>query len=148
MPHRRGTEPGVRPAALPGTAGSPNSDGINDVLQYWFGAYALAVDDGHDPDTGEHFGVFGIDDPFEGLSWAFGPDGADNQNMSASFVSTSGILPRTEFPQFNSWPSSRYDKPGGPFSPHTGDQYVYSQIADVAYKRLTREIAVPAAAAS
>ena len=64
--------------------------------------------------------------------------------MSASFVSTSGILPRTEFPQFNSWPSSRYDKPGGPFSPHTGDQYVYSQIADVTYKRLTREIAVPA----
>ena len=64
--------------------------------------------------------------------------------MSASFVSTSGILARTEFPQFNSWPSSRYDKPGGPFSPHTGDQYVYSQIADVTYKRLTREIAVPA----
>jgi hypothetical protein len=93
--------------------------------------------------TGDHFGVNGIDDPFVGLSWMFGPDGADNQNMSASFVSTSGILSRTEFPQFNSWPSSRYDKPGGPFSPHTGDQYVYSQIADVTYKRLTREIAVP-----
>ena len=86
----------------------------------------------------------GVDDPFVGLSWMFGPDGADNQNMSASFLSTSGILARTEFPQFNSWPSSQYDKPGGPFSPHTGDQYVYSQISDLAYKRLTREIAVPA----
>ena len=64
--------------------------------------------------------------------------------MSASFVSTSGILKRDEFPQFNSWPSARWDKPGGPFAPHTGDQYVYSQIADVTYKRLTREIAVPA----
>ena len=125
-------------------AGSPNGDGINDVLEYWLGAYALAAGDGHDPDTGEHFGVNGIDDPFDGVSWLFGPDGADNQNMSASFVSTSGILARTEFPQFNSWPSSRYDKPGGPFSPHTGNQYVYSQIADVTYKRLTREIAVPA----
>jgi hypothetical protein len=125
-------------------AGSPNSDGINDVLQYWFGAYALAAGDGQDPGTGAHFGVLGIDDPFEGLSWAFGPDGANNQNMSASFVSTSGILSRPEFPQFNSWPSSRYDKPGGPFSPRTGTQYVYSQIADVTYKRLTREIAVPA----
>ena len=64
--------------------------------------------------------------------------------MSASFVSTSGILPRDEYPQFNSWPSARWDKPGGPFAPHTGTQYVYSQIADVSYKRLTREIAVPA----
>jgi hypothetical protein len=135
---------GFDPRRCLALAGSPNSDGINDVLQYWFGAYALAPGDGHDPETGDHFGVNGIDDPFVGLSWTFGPDGADNQSMSASFVSTSGILARTEFPQFNSWPSSRYDKPGGPFSPHTGDQYVYSQIADVTYKRLTREIAVPA----
>ena len=50
-------------------AGSPNSDGINDVLQYWLGAYALAAGDGNDPETGEHFGVIGIDDPFVGLSW-------------------------------------------------------------------------------
>jgi Zinc carboxypeptidase len=136
--------PAFDPRRCLAVAGSPSSDGINDVLQYWLGAYALAAADGHDPETGEHFGVNGVDDPFEGLSWQFGPDGADNQNMSASFVSTSGILSRTEFPQFNSWPSSRYDKPGGPFAPHTGDQYVYSQISDVAYKRLTREIAVPA----
>ncbi len=135
---------GFDPRRCLALAGSPNSDGINDVLQYWFGAYALAVDDGHDPDTDEHFGVNGIADPFGGLSWLFGPDGADNQNMSASFVSTSGILPRAQFPQFDSWPSSRYDKPGGPFSPRTGDNYVYSQISDVAYKRLTREVAVPA----
>jgi hypothetical protein len=59
-------------------------------------------------------------------------------------VTTSGILPPDEFPQFRSWPSSRWDKPGGPFAPHTGDQYVYSQIADVTYKRLTRDVAVPA----
>jgi len=135
---------GFDPRRCLALAGSPSSDGINDVLEYWLGAYALAPGDGHDPETGDHFGVNGIDDPFVGLSWMFGPDGADNQNMSASFVSTSGILAPTEFPQFNSWPSSRYDKPGGPFSPHTGEQYVYSRIADVTYKRLTREIAVPA----
>jgi hypothetical protein len=117
---------GFDPRRCLALAGSPNSDGINDVLEYWLGAYALAAAHGHDPETGDHFGVNGIDDPFVGVSWLFGPDGADNQNMSASFVSTSGILARTEFPQFNSWPSSRYDKPGGPFSPHTGNQYVYS----------------------
>ena len=26
-----------------------------------------------------------------------------------------------EYPQFESWPSSRWDKPGGPFEPHTGE---------------------------
>ena len=95
---------------------------------------------------GEHFGATGIDDPFEGLTWGFnGPDSADNQSSSSSFVSTSGILSPDEYPQFESWPSSRWDKPGGPFDPHSGEAYVYSQIADVTYKRLTREIPVPAA---
>ena len=93
---------GFDPRRCLALAGSPNSDGINDVLQYWLGAYVLVPRDGHDPDTGDHFAVDGIADPFGGLSWAFGPDGADNQNMSASFVSTSGILPRSTYPQFNS----------------------------------------------
>ena len=66
----------------------------------------------------------------------------------SSFLATSGILPVDQFKQFESWPSARYDKPGGPFAPHTGNQYVYSQIADVSYKRLTREVAVPAAGGS
>ena len=127
-----------------GLFGSPNSDGVMDVLEYWLGAYALAVDDGRDDSTDGLFDIVGVDDPFAGLTWSFGPDGADNQGMSASFVSTSGILPRDEYPQFNTWPSARWDKPGGPFAPHTGTQYVYSQISDIAYKRLTREIAVPA----
>ncbi len=123
-----------------------SGDGVNDVLEYYFGSYVQVAGDGHDPDTGDHFNVNGIDIPFEGLSWGFdGPDSAGNQNQSSSFVATSGILPPDEFPQFESWASSRYDKPGGPFSPHTGDHYVYSQIADVSYKRLTREIQVPAA---
>ena len=65
-----------------------------------------------------------------------------------SYVATSGILPPDEFKQFENWPSARWDKPGGPFAPHTGDQYVYSQIADVTYKRLTRTISVPAGGAS
>ncbi len=39
-------------------------------------------------------------------------------------------------------------RPGGPFDPHTGSNYVYSQIADVSYKRLTRTISVPAGGAT
>jgi hypothetical protein len=136
--------PAFDPRRCLGLFGSPSSDGVNDVLEYWLGAYALAVDDGRNEETGGLFDIAGIDDPFAGLRWSFGGDGADNQAMSASFVSTSGILTRDEFPHFNTWPSARWDKPGGPFAPHTGSQYVYSQIADVSYKRLTREIAVPA----
>ncbi len=83
------------------------------------------------------------------MNWGLnGPDSADNQDATSSFIATSGILPADEYPQFTSAPSSQWDRPGGPFAPHTGDQYVYSQIADVAYKRLTREIAVPASGGS
>ncbi len=56
-------------------------------------------------------------------------ESADNQNATSSFIATSGILPKDEFPQFESWPSARWNKPGGPFDPHTGEQFVYSQIA-------------------
>ena len=136
--------PAFDPRRCLGMFGSPSSDGVGDVLEYWLGAYAMAAGDGFDED-GNVFGINGIDDPFSDLSWTFGgPDSADNVAMTASYVSTSGILPRSEYPQFNSWPSARWDKPGGPFAPHTGEQYVYSQIADVSYKRLTREVAVPA----
>ncbi len=121
-----------------------SGDLTNDVLEYWFGGFVQIADDGTN-DEGDQYDVNGVDDPFTGLSWGFnGPDSADNQNSNSSFVTTSGILPPDEFPQFLSWPSSRWDKPGGPFEPHTGSRYAYSQIADVTYKRLTREISVPA----
>ncbi len=121
-----------------------SGDGMNDVIEYWFGAYVYAATDGVRED-GSIFDVLGTDEPFTGDSWGFnGPDSADNQDNAGSFVSTSGILPKDQFPQFESWPSSKYDKPGGPYVPHTGDEYMYSQLADVSYKRLTREIAVPA----
>jgi hypothetical protein len=120
-------------------------DFFSDVLEYWFGAYLPLLNDGIDPETGAHFDALGVDVPFAGLAWGFGaPGGAVNQDFSSSFVATSGILPPDRFPQFRSWPSSRWDKPGGPFAAHTGEQFAYSQIAHRSYKRLTREIAVPA----
>lgn len=121
-----------------------SGDGTNDVLQYWFGGYLAVPGDGLD-DDGNAFDVNGIADPFTGLSWGLnGGDGADNQTTTSSFIATSGVLPKDEFPQFDSTASSRYDKPGGPFDPHTGSGYAYSQIADVTFKRLAREVAVPA----
>jgi hypothetical protein len=123
-------------------------DLINDGLEYWFGGNVQVVGDGTNPDGGL-FGVDGIADPFSGLSWSLnGTDSANNQDSNSSFVTTSAILAPDEFPQFTSWPSSRWAKPGGPFNPHTGSHYVYSQIADVSYKRLTRTVDVPAGGGS
>ena len=122
-------------------------DGTHDVVQYYLGGYLAVPNDGHF--EGAAFDSVGIDDPFTGLAWSLDdPDLAANTIRRSSFVATSGILPPDQFEQFDSWASARWDKPGGPFDPHTGTQYVYSQIADVSYKRLTREIAVPAAGGS
>lgn len=123
-----------------------SGDFTNDTLQYWLGAYLAISDAG----TGEDglLDVLGVDTPLTGLDWGFGgADSADNQDHSNSFITTSGILDPQQYPQFESWVAGRWDREGGPFEPHTGDNYAYSQLADVSYKRLTRTIDVPAGGA-
>ena len=115
----------------------------DDFLQYYLGAYLYNDDAGTAP-NGQLYDVQGVDAPFNSLTWTFGGPSANNQDHSASFIATSGILPASQYPLFNSWPSAKYIRPGGPFDPHTGTYYAYSNIADVSYKRLTRTINVPA----
>ena len=52
------------------------------------------------------------------------------------------------YPQFESWVAAKYDRPGGPFDPHSGTRYAYSQIADQSFKRLTHTVNVPAGGAN
>jgi hypothetical protein len=111
----------------------------DDFLQYYLGAY-LYNDDAGTRANGSLYDVVGAGDPFSNLSWSFGGPSANNQDHSASFIATSGILPAQKYRQFESWPSAKYVRPGGPFDPHTGSYYAYSGIADVSYKRLTRTI--------
>ena len=135
-------DPAVSPRCRP-LSGSGNF--VGDVLQYWFGAYLVNFDAGHDPATGEHHDVVGVDTPLTELTLDFdGADSAQNQDLSNSFITTSGILPADDYPQFESTVAGRYDRAGGPFDPHSGTNYVHSQIADVSYKRLTRTVDVPA----
>ena len=125
-----------------------SGDFTNDVMQYWLGAY-LTIDSAGTADDGSILDVVGVDDPFTGLDWGFnGADSAENQFHSNSFITTSGILDPAVYPQFESWVAGRWDRVGGPFEPHTGTAYVYSQIADVSYKRLTQTIDVPAGGAT
>ena len=121
--------------------GSPQSDLVNDVIEYWFGAFLFNLGAGNS-DEG-FFPVVGTGEPFTDFGWNPVPD-ETFFGFANSFITTGGILSPEEFPQFDSWPAAQYDRPGGPFAPHSGEGYAYSQIADVSYKRLTRTVDVPA----
>ncbi|HTE73455.1 MAG TPA: zinc carboxypeptidase, partial [Actinomycetes bacterium] len=145
MCHPNNRDPSWDPRRCFQLRGSVNGgDQINDVLQYWFGGMVQVAGDGQDGTT--PYALNGIGNPFDGLAqWSLtSPQPAFPPGGTSSFVTTSGILSPEEYPQFTSNASARWAKPGGPFDPHTGSKYVFSQIADVSYKRLTREIQVPA----
>jgi murein tripeptide amidase MpaA len=131
-----------------------SGDNQGDPIEYWFGAAITTVNGGLDPNTGDPFPITGIDDPLTGLSLERnGADSAQNQNMDSSFITISDYLavtdPTASFPQFESWPSAEYASGiAGPFDPHTGDWFMWSQRADEAYKRLSRTITVPAGGAT
>jgi hypothetical protein len=121
----------------------------NDFLQYYLGAFAYNSDGGTDPATGDPYPLEATDTPYTGGGpWTFnGPDSAGNHLHTASFLTTSSVLPRDEYPQFSSDARANWDRGTGanPFEPFDGDWYVYSQQADISFKRLMRTINVPEA---
>ena len=133
---------------------SGSGDSQGDPIQYWFGATITTPGGGSDPDTGDPFDVSGIDEPLARLRYGFnGEDSAQNQFTNSSFIATGDFLqvtdPEDSFPQFESWPAAEYlSGLAGPFDPHTGQSFMWSDRADEAYKRLTRTINVPAGGAT
>ncbi|MEV6103705.1 M14 family zinc carboxypeptidase [Streptomyces sp. NPDC051940] len=123
----------------------------NDFLQYYLGAYLYVSDAGFGAD-GNPFPVNGVAAPFIGppaSGWTLGGGtSADNQVHNASFLATSGLLDPGTYPQFTSSVAAKWDRPGGPFAPHTGDFYASSGIADISYKRLAHTVDVPAGGAT
>ena len=75
---------------------------------------------------------------------------AQNQVDAASFITTSSILQTADYPavherrpgQLQPWDTGV----GGPFAPFGGDCYLYSQQADISYKRLMRSFTMPVGA--
>jgi Zinc carboxypeptidase/Immune inhibitor A-like, MAM domain len=113
---------------------------FNDFQQYWLGTY-VNVDDGGTDENGEPFPLVGEAEPYVGFTGDLNADGsAQNQDHTALLLTTSSFLPPAEFPQFASEAPLDWDIPGGPFDPHTGGWYVYSQQADASYKRLSRTV--------
>ncbi|MGH2653334.1 MAG: M14 family zinc carboxypeptidase [Actinomycetota bacterium] len=113
----------------------------DDFLQYYLGAF-LYQDEAGTAEDGSILDVVGTQEPYEGTSWGFnGPDSGDNQIHSAGFLTTSSILDPQEYPQFDSHAPAEWDIGGGSqFEPHSGDFYMYSNRADISFKRLSRTI--------
>ncbi|HEY3022941.1 MAG TPA: zinc carboxypeptidase, partial [Actinomycetota bacterium] len=119
----------------------------DDFLQYWLGAYLFVEDGGADPETGDSFPVIGTDDPFDDATtdpWevdqSFTP-GRDATNQS--FITTSSILKPDQYGQFTSTAPAEWSTGiAGPYEPHSGLQYEYSQRADIRYQRLMNTLTV------
>jgi len=114
---------------------------LNDFMQYWLGAYTYVSGSGQN-ENGRPYPIEGVEGEFDGFMGRLnGGTSADNQDHTAAFLLTSSFLPVEEFPQFASSSPLKWQRPGGaPYEPYTGDWYVYSQRADVSYKRLTRTV--------
>jgi hypothetical protein len=144
-------DPAIRARCL-ALSGSGNSQG--DPIEYTFGAAITSAGGGIDPNSGEPFNISGLGDPFSGLSFSLnGANSAKNQSVDASFIATGDFLkvtdPADQFPQFESSPVAEYQSGiSGPFDPHTGSSFVWSDRSDEAYKRLARTITVPAGGAT
>ncbi len=121
---------------------------LNDFEQYWLGAYSYVDNSGSDV-NGDPVPIRGESGAFNGFTGTLnGGDSANNQDHTAAFVLTSSVLPTAQFPQFASSAPLEWDRPGAPpFEPFTGSQYVYSQQADISYKRLTRTVDLTGATA-
>ncbi|WP_025618412.1 M14 family metallopeptidase [Salinispora cortesiana] len=113
---------------------------LNDFQQYWLGAFTY-VSDGGTGETGP-YPVTGTDDRFTGFAGSLNaPGSAENQDHTASFLTTSGFLPPEQFPQFDSAAPLGWERPGGaPFDPRTGDWYLWSGQTNDSYKRLTQTV--------
>jgi hypothetical protein len=122
----------------------------NDFWQYYLGGYIYNSDAGTNPDTGNPFDVDGVSAPYDGMGWDFnGDDSAQNQGHTASFITTSSLLKPDVYPQFASDAPAVWNTGfAGPFEPFDGDWYVYSQMANVTFKRLMRTIDLTGVAAS
>jgi len=109
----------------------------NDFLQYYFGADAY-YDNFGSSRSGEMYPLREIEDPFDGLGFAFSTPPEGSQVHTAAFRPTSVRMPADEFPQFASRRVAAFDRPGD--KPHTGDYALYSDETYFSYQRLMRTV--------
>jgi hypothetical protein len=102
-------------------------------MQYWLGAYQNG--DGGDPSAAALHEVA----PFGATEFGLnGDDSAQNQQQFYRFLTTSSVLPKSVYPQFSSDPAIVRDGP--PAYDPKDSRYMYSQVADQSYKRLSTTV--------
>jgi hypothetical protein len=106
----------------------------NDFMQYWLGAYQNG--DGGAPGTAALHELAPVG------ATEFGFNGADSSGTERSFyrfLTTSSVLNKGTYPQFSSDPAIVKDGPPA-YDPPEGTRYMYSQVADQSYKRLSTTV--------
>jgi len=92
--------------------------------------------------------VEGTGSPLDGYTGELGGpvvEGANPLDEVGVFTPTSEVLPREDFPLFESFEAAQYAvAPGGPYSPIEGERYAGVLHQDSSYSRLTRTVEVPA----
>jgi hypothetical protein len=110
----------------------------NDFIQYYLGAW-ISVVAAQDDDVAK-LPYKGAGGPFGTTAFTLnGPDSADNQFIAQTFVTTSSLLPASDFPQFASTRAIGFDRPPA-FDPPEGTKYAYAESSDEGYQRLRRTV--------
>jgi murein tripeptide amidase MpaA len=118
----------------------------DDFLQYYLGAYRYVLGGGEDG-LGDPFPVNGTVSPFNMLSFDFnGADSAQNNDNTATLLTTSSVLPPAQFPLYaDSKAVAAWDRPfASPFNPHAGSWFLSAGADDISYKRLLKPFTIPA----
>lgn len=111
----------------------------NDFQQYWLGAW-LPIGAAADTDQAAALPFEEAGGPFGSATFTVnGEDSAQNQDNVYSFLTTSSILPKDQYPQFSSDQAIKFNRPPA-FDPPDGTHYAFSQAADDSYKRLSRTV--------
>ena len=93
-------------------------------------------------------GTFG---PFDPLNLTFnGADSAQNNDNTATLLTTSSVLDPADFPLFgDSKAVAAWQRPfASPFDPHDGNWFLSAGTDDAAYKRLLKPFSIPAGGGS
>jgi len=110
----------------------------NDFIQYYLGAWIqiTAAED----DAVSTLPFKGSGGPFGSTAFTLnGGDSGDNQAIAQTFVTTSSILPASDFPQFSSTRAIGFDRPPS-FDPPEGTKYAYAASSDESWQRLKRTV--------
>ncbi|WP_131742592.1 M14 family metallopeptidase [Actinomadura roseirufa] len=105
----------------------------DDFFQYYLGAYDRQR-------VGAPTQFTGAGRPFGGLTADLSGTAANPLNEAGGFQVTSTVLPKSTFPQFDSWKAGDYRGAAAPSEPIEGQWYVAGPHQDSLYRRLVRTV--------